>query len=173
MNENKSWGIIASVFLIGLAIWAYRRKIYVPENSSSMRLKLIPRRLVFAVPQVVPPPIGSAGTAAVGRIASDVTRLRQLEDDRSSRGLSDEKVIDVTDRVKQIDIADSWQAMTVTNDGPDTARIKINQNTGMRDWKSLQLNETWDVDYGGHRIKKLFLVCNSGKTASLRATGVF
>jgi len=102
-----------------------------------------------------------------------LARLRALEDDRSPEGLTDEIEISVDSTLKEVLTTDNWQSISITNDGPDTVRIKINLNTTAIRWKKLKIDEIYEVNFHEHKIKKLFLVCDLGQTATLRVAGKF
>lgn len=101
-------------------------------------------------------------------IASQAVKIRKYFDDRTPTGLIQPFTVPVTAVRQRVRFPWAAQSATFINDGPDTARIWINSN--QRPPHTINLNEVFNIDFEVHKLKRFYLQCDPGNTASIRVT---
>ena len=101
-------------------------------------------------------------------IHADLKRIKELEEKKEPIGAIwyDVPNISTTPYEKQFDISPLFSCLFVNN-GPDEVLIQINNTYQFE----LASGSSYEVDYGYPKIKKISLVCELGKTATVEIKG--
>jgi len=93
------------------------------------------------------------------------------------KGVADPRTIPITDELQEINLVRNWPftpwiTAFFINDGPDIARIGINQPHRDKFFE-LGVDETRTIDHAhaDERIHHIYCVCDAGDTASVRMEG--
>ena len=98
----------------------------------------------------------------------DVKRIKELEEEKEPIGAVwyDVASVSTTPYEKQFDITPLFSCR-FQNNGPDEVLIQINNTYQFE----LASGSSYEVDYGYPKIKKISLVCELGKTATVEIKG--
>ena len=95
--------------------------------------------------------------------------LYDHEKDLEGDGLIRRMTLAVSDERLNLLLPELWQSVTIVNDGSNTVYLKI--NSPYADTIPLNEGESFDHDTKTHKIRRLFLYCDSGLTSSVRLVG--
>lgn len=99
---------------------------------------------------------------------SNIAKIRKYFDDRTPNGLIQPFTVPVTAVRQRVGLPWVAQSATFINDGPNTAYIWINSN--QRPPHTINLNEVFNINFEVHKLKRFYLQCDPGNTASIRVT---
>lgn len=98
-------------------------------------------------------------------------KLYDHEKDLEGDGLTRYIPLTVTDKQENYLLPEVWQSCSITNDGDNMVYIKV--NTPYADEIPLNQSETLNQDTKTHKLKRLYLRCDTGKTSSIRILGIY
>ncbi|MBA7574408.1 hypothetical protein ES708_16214 [subsurface metagenome] len=106
-----------------------------------------------------------------------LTKVNKHLEKAEFKGVVDPRTLSATDKLQALAPLYDWPftpwiGAYFINDGPDTVRLAINEPLNQFD---VRLNETITLDYShaDERIRVVFYVCDTGKTASVRVMGEY
>ena len=104
------------------------------------------------------------------RLIDDVKKIKELEEKKEPIGAIwyDVANVSTTPYEKQFDISPLFSCR-FQNNGPDEVLIQINNTYQF----ALASGSTYEVDYGYPKIRKISLVCELGKTATVEIKSLY
>lgn len=109
---------------------------------------------------------------------SQLTQIKEKLTKEEFEGKLDPRTLDATDRLQWLELIEDpphkpWITTYLINDGASTVEIGVNHPELKR--QQIRINETLTIDqsHASERIRRLFYVCASGETASVRAVGQY
>ena len=110
----------------------------------------------------------AAHTAKTSKAAQ---ALHDHAKDLEGEGLTRRLDLSISDNLEKLYLPEKWQSFTLTNDGANTVKVWVNslytQDITVKAFEAL------NYDTKTHKIKKLYLQCSSGESASIRITGSY
>ena len=102
-------------------------------------------------------------------ILTDSTlRMEQMMLDRQANGNIQSWDVTVTDEQQEIYINFPARSLFVVNDGSNDIYVWINHN--ILPSHTVKSSETFQMDFEGHVLKRIYLECGSGNTSSVRVS---
>ena len=103
--------------------------------------------------------------------------IAQYIQSQSYIGVSDPRVVEVTDELTFIDLINEhpytpWVSALFVNDGPDSAWIAINQPTATYELKAGETASVYRIG-AQERILSIFFICSSSEEALIRVVGEY
>ncbi|GAI97435.1 unnamed protein product, partial [marine sediment metagenome] len=111
--------------------------------------------------------------AAIARNTSRMSRTTQaLYDhakDLEGEGLTRRIELTITDKLTKLLLPELWQSASITNDGDKSLYVRVNNLYTTK----IPVNpyEVLNYDAKTHKLKRLYLECDSGESTSVRIIG--
>ena len=102
----------------------------------------------------------------LAKMAREATQIRKYFDDRTPNGYIQPRTIAVTQTRQRVGLPWDAQSASFINDGPDTVYVWI--NTIGRPPHTINNGEVFNINFEVHKLKRFWLQCDPGRTASVR-----
>ena len=130
---------------------------------------------VTPVPKRIPPEL--LQIIMLDDIQVALSKVNKHLEKAEFEGVVDPRTLSATDKLQALAPLYDWPftpwiSAYFINDGPDTARLAINEPLNQFD---VRPNETITLDHShaDERIGIIYYICDAGKTASVRVTGQY
>jgi hypothetical protein len=100
---------------------------------------------------------------------AQLSQIRKYFEDRTSKGKTQDLDLDVTDQLQRVDLLYKSQSIALINDGPNVCGVWLQHRDTFH---PLGVTEHYEVNYETHKLDVLWVQCNPGETARLRATAL-
>jgi hypothetical protein len=98
-------------------------------------------------------------------VNGNLTRIRKVLEDQESEGGAMGYDVAATGRLFRQDFPKPCQSMTLINTGPNAVDVWINSTSNYP--RRIRVNQPLAINFGGHKLKCIYLQCGAGATANI------
>lgn len=104
-------------------------------------------------------------------VNGNLTQIRRVLEDQQSEGGVIGYDVAATGLLFRLDLPRPCQSMTLINTGPNLVTVWINSTINYP--RTIRVNQPLILDFGGHKLKCIYLQCGAGATANVEISVKF